>query len=160
MSRDGILRHYRLDPEGLGRRPLTEIASRWSNLLLSCARPPIFSDAEKERRQSQYPSGRGTAGAVPLPMSDPRKADMPPVQSMCKRPSAVWRPSRARRSLRSRLSRDSYFTALVERAENAIKLAGSLITNGPGSTGRSTPDGAAPTRPSTGGFPWLLSFRR
>ena len=38
----------------------------------------------------------------------------------------------------------SQFTQLVERAENAIKLAGQYVANGVGSTGRSSPDAAAP----------------
>jgi hypothetical protein len=40
--------------------------------------------------------------------------------------------------------------SLAERAEQAVKLVGSLTANGPGSTGKSSPDAAAPARPSTG----------
>jgi hypothetical protein len=39
---------------------------------------------------------------------------------------------------------------VVKRAEAAIKLAGQVNSNGPGSTGKSYPDAAAPARPSTG----------
>jgi len=39
---------------------------------------------------------------------------------------------------------------VVKRAEAAIKLAGTVNSNGPGSTGKSYPDAAAPARPSTG----------
>jgi hypothetical protein len=37
---------------------------------------------------------------------------------------------------------------VVEQAKSAMKLAGSLNTNGAGSTGKSSPDAAAPARPS------------
>jgi hypothetical protein len=40
--------------------------------------------------------------------------------------------------------------AMVERVEQAIKLAGSLTSNGPGSTGMSSPDASAPAKPNTG----------
>jgi hypothetical protein len=44
----------------------------------------------------------------------------------------------------------SYLEAIVKRAEDVVKLAGSLTSNGPGSTGKSSPDAAAPSRGSTG----------
>lgn len=46
----------------------------------------------------------------------------------------------------------SQFITLVERAEQAIKLAGSLHANGPGSTGKSSPDAAAPSVGASGSW--------
>jgi hypothetical protein len=41
-----------------------------------------------------------------------------------------------------------YFEALVQGAQNAIKLAGQYVANGVGSNGKSSPDAAAPATPS------------
>jgi hypothetical protein len=38
---------------------------------------------------------------------------------------------------------------MVERVEQAIKLAGSLTSNGPGSADMSWPDASAPAKPNT-----------
>ncbi|MGY3117889.1 hypothetical protein ACVWXQ_001826 [Bradyrhizobium sp. S3.14.4] len=43
-----------------------------------------------------------------------------------------------------------YFEALVQNAQNAIKLAGQYTANGVGSTGKSSPDAAAPSVPHVG----------
>lgn len=117
--------------------------------------PPIFSDAEKERWQKMAPAGiEATQNAVPMPMSDPRKAGMPAVQSLEGATVQATLSGSAdvhgEAALTVKVEQSSFFTALVERAENAIKLVGSLTTNGPGSTGKSSPDAAAPARPSTG----------
>lgn len=43
----------------------------------------------------------------------------------------------------------SQFIQLIERAENAIKMAGQYVANGVGSTGKSSPDAAAPAMPTS-----------
>ncbi|MCK1679544.1 hypothetical protein IVA87_08730 [Bradyrhizobium sp. 147] len=43
-----------------------------------------------------------------------------------------------------------YFEALVQNVQNAIKLAGQYTANGVGSTGKSSPDAAAPATPHVG----------
>lgn len=51
------------------------------------------------------------------------------------------------------INASSSLISVVERAEQAIKLAGSLSPNGPGSTGKSSPDGHAPARVPSGSNP-------
>lgn len=46
-----------------------------------------------------------------------------------------------------------YLKALVQKMENGIKLIGSLSNNGPGSTGKSSPDASAPAV-GFNGVPW------
>ena len=45
---------------------------------------------------------------------------------------------------------------VVRRAEAAIKLAGQVNSNGPGSTGTSSPDAAAPAPKGNTGFSGVL----
>ena len=44
-----------------------------------------------------------------------------------------------------------YFEALVQNAQNAISLAGQLTSSGVGSTGKSSPDAAAPSHVGSAG---------
>ncbi|MDE5454039.1 hypothetical protein GWE18_14410 [Bradyrhizobium sp. CSA112] len=46
------------------------------------------------------------------------------------------------------ITASQYFETLVQNAQNAIKLAGQITSNGVGSTGKSSPDAAAPATPA------------
>ncbi|MGY3690834.1 hypothetical protein ACVIGA_000914 [Bradyrhizobium sp. USDA 3240] len=112
------------------------------------AMPPIYSDAELSRWQED--AAREQASKIPLPRARPKEADqpaaMPPVQPLDNAPQRVDVQGKVEgeAKLEVEIKPSSWFEALVRRAENAIKLTGSLNTNGPGSTGKSSPDAGAP----------------
>jgi hypothetical protein len=90
-----------------------------------------------------------------MPESDPRKSGaMPPVQSLeganiqAQLTGSAEVHGEVRQTIEVKASQ--YFEALVQNAQNAIKLAGQYTANGVGSTGKSSPDAAAPSAPHVG----------
>jgi TP901 family phage tail tape measure protein len=57
-------------------------------------------------------------------------------------------------SIKLTVEAGSELISVKQQADRAVKLAGSLNANGPGSTGRSSPDAAAPPWPSGGTSAW------
>ncbi len=79
---------------------------------------------------------------IPMPMGDPRKGWTPPAISGTPGSSPEGanvnvkvEPS-SDLNINVKIDASSYFSALVERMEKAIKLVGSLANNGPGSSGQ------------------------
>jgi hypothetical protein len=126
--------------------------------------PPIFSQEEldrwqemdrEHRRGAAYSTFGKGGGGVALPSSDPRKSsEMPPVQSLeganvqAQLTGSAEVHGEVKQTIEVKASQ--YFEALVQNAQNAIKLAGQYVANGVGSTGKSSPDAAAPATPHVG----------
>lgn len=130
---------------------------------------PPFSDEELQRlRDSHVPlptaDPRRMRGGqrIPFPMSDPRKVDgemtsgLPPVQTL-----EGGAPIQATLTGSAEVTGVVTIKNIVEAGSGLLKilsdvqqvtaaLSGHLLANGPGSAGRSSPDAAAPARPSTG----------
>jgi hypothetical protein len=88
---------------------------------------------------------------IPFPMPDPRNEgeswSPPPVNASASapaKPDVELRPS-SDLGINVKVEPSSYFTTLVVKMENAIKLVSSIASNGnaPGSSGRSSPDAGA-----------------
>jgi hypothetical protein len=88
---------------------------------------------------------------IPFPTPDPRNEgeswSPPPVDSSAQAPARVdveVKPS-SDLGINVKVEPSSYFTTLVVKMENAIKLVSSIASNhnGPGSSGRSSPDAGA-----------------
>lgn len=125
--------------------------------------PPIFSDAEKEywekhflqRSDGQYTAARratfgndayGPSG-IPLPMSDPRKAGVPAVQSLEVSASDL----KGDIGVTVKVEAGSSLIAIEESVKSLVaRVSAMLHVNGPGSAGLSSTDAAAPARPSPG----------
>jgi hypothetical protein len=107
--------------------------------------PSIYSDAELETWRQKFPP---QTSSIPLPRSRPAAADggMPEVQALDNAPQRVdvQGTVEGEAKLEVEVKPSSYFETLVKRVENAIKLVGSLNSNGPGSSGKSSPDAGAP----------------
>jgi hypothetical protein len=120
--------------------------------------PSIFSDAEKARwaeqeQEMQRERNRGRYGGAgtPLPPSDPRRGDasgIPPVQSLEGASVRVEGDVKGEVEGTFRVEAGSELLRIVESVKQlAIEVRGKLSSlggNGPGSTGRSSPDANAP----------------
>jgi hypothetical protein len=110
--------------------------------------PPIFTDADVEKWREE--DARANASHIPLPRARPAEADQapaaPPVQPLDEAPQRVdvQGTVEGEAKLSVEVKPSTYFEAIVQKVENAIKLVGSLNTNGPGSNGRTSPDANAP----------------
>jgi hypothetical protein len=120
--------------------------------------PSIYSDAEMEQWQERAREhNRGNYGSRPgaptIPTPTPRPAEagaggMPPVQSLegANVQATLSGSAEVHGEVKQTIvvEASEYLKALVQKMENGIKLIGSLTANGPGSTGKSSPDAAAP----------------
>jgi len=129
---------------------------------------PVFSDAEiakltdeADERRREHNRGRfGGMKGIPLPAADPRgRSDMPPVQSL--------EGANIQTTVTGEVATtfDGTFTvvpgsALIALEESVKKMLvtvqaklSSIGSNGPGSTGLSSPDAAAPHVGSSGNMP-------
>jgi hypothetical protein len=118
--------------------------------------PSIYSDAEMEQWQERAREhNRGNYGSRPnapsIPTPTPRPAEagaggMPPVQTLEGATVQANVTGEVHGELKQTLVVEAgeYLKALVQKMENGIKLIGSLSNNGPGSTGKSSPDASAP----------------
>jgi hypothetical protein len=124
--------------------------------------PPIFTDAEIESMRNAYvplpmsDPRKALRGSVPLPMEDPRgrSTEMPPVQTLeganVQVSVAGELSGQAKNSIEITVKPTAWFEASMKRIDSVIEMIGQLRGNGPGETGRSSPDGDAPQRLSTG----------
>jgi hypothetical protein len=116
---------------------------------------PIFTDEEVQRMRDAH---------VPLPTAGPRRGPdgipidasrpeatstaMPPVQSLEGAPQRVDVQGEVngevQQTIQLSLQPSKWWDALEQKVENLVKMVGSIKSNGPGSTGKSSPDAAAP----------------
>lgn len=115
--------------------------------------PGIYSDEELKQWQAKY----GSIGAN-VPMPRPRPAglgEMPPVQSMegAEQRVSIDGKVEGEAKLDIKVEAGEYLKALVSKMEQGIKLIGQLSSNGPGSSGKSSPDANAPPAGLNTGMP-------
>lgn len=130
--------------------------------------PGIFSDDDLERwqeierersRGNAYSRlGRGDTSSIPLPASRPSNLGagaFPPVQPMegAEQRVSVDGKVEGEAKLEVKVDASEYLKALVSKMEQGIKLIGSLSSNGPGSSGKSSPDANAPSAGFNTGMP-------
>ncbi|MCK1753808.1 hypothetical protein IVA78_00855 [Bradyrhizobium sp. 137] len=115
--------------------------------------PPVVT--KEELAAAAKRTGLGGGGpTIPMPNADPRKSAMPPVQSLegANVQATLTGSAEVHGEVKNiiEVKASQYFEALVQGAQNAIKLVGQYTANGVGSTGKSSPDAAAPAAPHVG----------
>jgi hypothetical protein len=110
-----------------------------------------WEEIDRERRRGEAYSnfGKGGVPAIPLPRPRPSSADgggFPPVQSLEGATVQATVTGEVHGEVKQTIvvEPSPYLKALIQKAEQVVQLAGSLMGNGPGSVGHSSPDAAAP----------------
>ncbi|MGY3233364.1 hypothetical protein ACVMAJ_000254 [Bradyrhizobium sp. USDA 4448] len=114
--------------------------------------PPIYTDADVETWRKQYPP---QASAISLPRPRPAAADaggMPAVQPLDNAPQRVDVQGTVGGSVDGTfiVKAGSELISIYEQMKKAIAVVGQINSNGPGSSGKSSPDANAPLGFDTG----------